>query len=124
LAAGVIGGKLYAIVGRVDGSHAKHLTVNEEYDPALNRWRKRTPMPTRRSGIAAAALGGKIYVFGGEANWRTLNLTEIYGPGSDAWSKEAVMPTARHGFGVAILGQEIYVVSGGPKAGANILIGQ
>ena len=77
LAAGVIGGRLYAIGGRVDGSHAKHLTVNEEYDPALTHWRRRTPMPTRRSGIAAASLGGKIFVFGGEANWKTLNLTAV-----------------------------------------------
>ena len=76
-------------------------------------------MPTRRSGIAAASLGGKIFVFGGEANWRTLNQTEIYDPGSDSWSTGAVMPTARHGFGVAISGQEIYVISGGPKAGAT-----
>jgi hypothetical protein len=66
-------------------------------------------------------LGGKIFVFGGEANWRTLNLMEIYHPGRDAWSVAARMPTARHGFGVAILGGEIYVVSGGPKAGVTYL---
>jgi N-acetylneuraminic acid mutarotase len=80
LAIGVVGGKLYAIGGRVDGSYAKNLAHNEEYDPKTGRWRARGPIPTARSGIAAAVLKERIFVFGGESPAGTFNQTESYDP--------------------------------------------
>jgi Kelch motif len=67
LAAAVIDGRLYAIGGRIDGNYSRNLSTNESYDPATDRWEQRAPMPTARSGIAAAVLHGRIFVFGGEA---------------------------------------------------------
>jgi N-acetylneuraminic acid mutarotase len=72
-----------------------------------------------RSGIAAAALGGKFFVFGGESNSGTHNQTESYDPANNSWKSWALMPTARHGLGAAIVGNSIYVISGGPKPGAT-----
>ena len=72
-----------------------------------------------RSGIAAAALGGKIFVFGGESNAGTHNQTESFDPANNSWRSWAPMPTARHGLGAAIIGPSIYVISGGPKPGAT-----
>jgi N-acetylneuraminic acid mutarotase len=46
LAAAVVGNRIYVIGGRVDGSYAHNLDVNEAYDPATNRWQARAPMPT------------------------------------------------------------------------------
>jgi N-acetylneuraminic acid mutarotase len=83
------------------------------------KWRERAPMPTARSGIAAAVLGGKIFVFGGEAPSGTFDQTESYDPGSDAWKAWSPMPTARHGLGAATLGQSIYVISGGSHSSLN-----
>jgi N-acetylneuraminic acid mutarotase len=118
-AIGVLNGKLYAIGGRINGRHDKSITANEEYDPATDRWRALAPLPTVRSGIVAASLNGKVFVFGGESNSGTHNQTESYDPVSNRWQSWAPMPTARHGLGAAVLGQSIYVISGGPKPGAT-----
>ena len=72
-----------------------------------------------RSGIAAAAFEGKVFVFGGEFDRRTQNVVESYNPSDNSWQRWAPMPTARHGLGVAVLGSSIYVISGGPRAGAT-----
>ena len=118
-AIGVLNGKLYAIGGRINGRHDKSITANEEYDPSTDRWRARDPLPTVRSGIVAASLDGKVFVFGGESNFGTHNQTESYDPASNRWQSWAPMPIARHGLGAAVLGQSIYVISGGPKPGAT-----
>jgi N-acetylneuraminic acid mutarotase len=115
----VIGGKLYAVGGRLDGNYGRNLAFNEEYDPATDRWRSLTPMPTPRSGIAAAVLGGRVFVFGGESTSGTFNQTESYDPAKDAWTTWTPMPTARHGLGAAVVGQSIYVISGGPTPGGS-----
>src|SRR5438105_330705 len=44
--------------------HVSLATV-EEYDPAANTWRTRTPMPTPRNHATAGAVNGKVYVIGG-----------------------------------------------------------
>ena len=119
LAVGVVNDKLYTIGGRVDGSYARNLQVNEEYNSTSDAWRSSARMPTARSGIAAAVLGGRIFVFGGEAPSGTFNQTESYSPASDTWTTWNPMPTARHGLGAAALGQSIYVVSGGPSPGGS-----
>ena len=69
-------GRLYAIGGRVDGSYDRNLNVNEVYDPGTDRWRRVAPLPTARSGIAAAVLGGRILVVGGEAPGGTFHQVE------------------------------------------------
>jgi N-acetylneuraminic acid mutarotase len=93
------------------------LSSNEAYDPATNRWEQRTPMPTARSGIAAAVLEGRMFVFGGEAPAGTFNQVQAYDGKSNGWSNHARMPTARHGLGAAAVAGRIYVVSGGPTPG-------
>ncbi len=120
-AIGVVVGisKLYAIAGRINGNHDRSIGDNEEYDPASERWRARAPIPTVRSGIAAATLGGRIFVFGGEYGRRTHNNVESYDPTTNKWQRWAPMPTARHGLGAAVIGNSIYVISGGPQPGAT-----
>lgn len=76
-------------------------------------------MPTARGGIAAVALGGQLFVFGGEESARTLAQTEAYDPATDGWTTLASMPTARHGLGAAAIGGKIYVIGGGVKPGAS-----
>src|SRR6185369_15433556 len=99
------------------------LDTTEIYDPATDSWSDGAPLPTGRSGIAAAISGGKIVVFGGEvggANGHTFNNAEAYDATSNSWTAEAPMPTARHGLGVAAVGQDIYVISGGPQPGLRV----
>jgi N-acetylneuraminic acid mutarotase len=76
-------------------------------------------LPTARSGIAAAVLEGRMFVFGGEAPAGTFNQREAYDARNNGWSTHARMPTARHGLGAAVVAGRIYVISGGPTPGAS-----
>ena len=72
-----------------------------------------------RSGIAAAALGETIFVFGGEAPEGTFDQVEAYQPRQDRWTRFAAMPSARHGLGAVALGGRIYVIAGGTTPGGS-----
>src|ERR687892_77747 len=78
----VVDGKIFVIGGRISGS-LENIAVNEAYDPEQDTWiTNLEPMPSERSGIAAAATsasassplnGSSIYVFGGEETSKTFN---------------------------------------------------
>ena len=74
---------------------------------------------TARSGIAAVVLGGRIFVFGGEATSGTFNQVESYDPKTGNWTAHARMPSARHGLGAAVVDGRIYVISGGRTPGGS-----
>ncbi|MCS6769627.1 MAG: galactose oxidase, partial [Candidatus Caldarchaeum sp.] len=121
LASGAVDGKIYVVGGRVvSGNTMTNLDVVEEYDVEANIWRVRRPMPTARSGIAAAVVDGWVYVCGGESMVKTFSEVEAYNPASDRWVKAADLPTARHGLGVAAVGRRIYTVAGGPSPGLTV----
>ncbi len=119
MAAAALGGRIYAIGGRIGGSFARNVAVNEAYDPATDSWRARAPMPTPRSGIAAAVLADEILVFGGESTSGTFEEAEGYDPAADRWTEYPPMPTARHGLGAAAVAGRVYVISGGPRPGGS-----
>lgn len=76
-------------------------------------WETAKPMPTPRSGIGGAAIGGKIYVVGGlDGYGRTLRTLEIYDIDKDEWSVGPMMPQAVHHGAVATDGQKLYVMGG------------
>ena len=125
----VVDGKLYVIGGRVAGiSPIVNVNINEMYDPQQNTWISFEQMPSKRSGIAAAAVssanGNDIYVFGGEEPSQTLNNNEKYNIKSNKWSSEPPMPTTRHGLAaVSVVDDEdnkIYVIGGGPQPGLSV----
>jgi N-acetylneuraminic acid mutarotase len=116
LAVAVLGGRLYVVGGRVRGKRTNPLSVNEEYDPGGNAWRNRPPpIPSYRGGIAAAALGGKIFVFGGEGIVGTLRRVDAFHLKERFWSTRAPMPTGRHGLAAVAAGGKIFVISGGTE---------
>ncbi len=111
---------LYAIGGRRNVDFARNVDANEQYDPTSKAWAVRAPLPMARSGIAAAALGGRIYVFGGEASSGTFDENDAYDRHTDTWQTLEPMPTARHGLGAAVVGDTIYVIGGGPTPGLSV----
>jgi N-acetylneuraminic acid mutarotase len=122
-ASAVVNGKLYVIGGRVEGiSPTVNVNVNEVYDPGKNTWSSLTPMPSKRSGIAAASNFdmSSIYVFGGEEPSKTFNNNERYDIRSNKWFVETPMPSARHGLGAASVDDRIYVLGGGPQPGLSV----
>jgi len=81
-------------------------------------------MRTGRSGIAGAALGGCLYVFGGEGNrlhaQGVFPQVERYDPATDRWTAIVPMSLPRHGIGAATLGQRIHIPAGGPVQGFGV----
>jgi hypothetical protein len=88
----------------------------EVYDPKLDRWDTRSPMPPARGGLAATSLNGKLYVFGGE-QWvpeqKVFAESWVYHPETDVWEALPPLPTPRHGLGASAVGNRIFVFGGG-----------
>jgi N-acetylneuraminic acid mutarotase len=132
----VVDGKIFVIGGRISGS-LENISVNEAYDPEQDTWiTNLEAMPSKRSGIAAAAAAdaaaatadnassinaSNIYVFGGEEPFRTFNNNEKYDATTNKWTSEPPMPTARHGLvAVYMEDDKIYVIGGGPQPGLSV----
>ena len=80
---------------------------------AFGDWEEAAPLSTGpRSGHGVAAVGRKIYVFGGLDDTGILSSVLEYDPASDSWERKADMPFARGAMGSAVLGGKIYVVGG------------
>jgi hypothetical protein len=117
--AGMVSGKIYVIGGRntFDG--------NEEYDPLMDTWTAKAPMPTGRAGHALAVVDNIIYVIGGRDGGAPLsgsvtNVVEAYDPATDSWfTGLAPMPTPRSDMTAAVVNGKIYVIGGWD--GTNIL---
>jgi N-acetylneuraminic acid mutarotase len=128
--AAAVNGKLYVIGGAGpfpwDTNQSIHparphrsLGTVEEYDPASNTWRERSPMPTPRNHAAIGAVKGKIYVIGGRlaaafitAFPGNVDLVQEYDPATDRWTPKTPMPTARSAGASAVLNDKIYVAGG------------
>jgi N-acetylneuraminic acid mutarotase len=92
-AGGVINGKFY-VAGGLGRDHSWSRQLHE-FDPATRKWTTKAPMPTARSGIAAAVLGNKLYVIGGAEPGGVVNTVQAYDPVKNIWITKASMPTAR-----------------------------
>lgn len=76
-------------------------------------WSSLGNMPTPRTEVASAALGGKIYIIGGfDSSGRILATVEVYDPASDAWEQAPDLPEARHHAAAVFLKGKLYVIGG------------
>jgi peroxiredoxin/N-acetylneuraminic acid mutarotase len=115
-----VDGKLYVIGGWGEG---KARGANYEYDPATDKWTKKTSMPRPAHHAALATYNGKIYVCGGFAApeqtqvptggaWQPIDDMWEYDPAADSWKTLAPLPGKR-GAAVAVeAGGKIYVIGG------------
>lgn len=117
--AAAVGGKIYAIDGRIGLPFVTKSDVTdlvEEYDPKSDSWTYKGRSPTPRGGVSGSAYGGKIYVTGGEyqdpAGKRTFWAFEAYDPATDTWQTLPHMQIARHGFVAGFIGNEFHVAGG------------
>lgn len=122
-----VGGKLYAIGGRIGHAYVSGWSVpvaaNEEYDPATDRWLPRSPLPSPRSALAAAVVNEKIHILGGE-EWRGYasivhRTHEVYDPKTNRWQASVPLRTPRHGFVAAAAGNRIFAISGANVSGGS-----
>jgi len=87
----------------------------EQYDPGLNSWSSKRPIPTPRWKLASGAVNGIIYAIGGGSTGNQCGATgtvEAYDPLTDSWSAKGSMPTPRWGAASAAINNLIYVVGG------------
>ncbi|MGH7378434.1 MAG: Kelch repeat-containing protein, partial [Candidatus Methylomirabilales bacterium] len=78
--------------------------------PLTGRWERRAPMRTARSEVAAAALGGRLYVVGGFGSGGAV--VDEYDPPADAWRERAALPAPVHHPAAASLDGVLYVIGG------------
>jgi N-acetylneuraminic acid mutarotase len=128
--AAAVGGKVYVIGGASTHPGSAETNVHparphraldtvEEYDPAANSWRGRSPMPTARNHAGVGVVGGKIYVIGGRLGAAFISVAsntdvvEEYDPATDQWGTvRARMPTARSAVAYGVYGGRVYVAGG------------
>ncbi len=127
-AGAVLGGELYVVSGRTVANG--NTPVCHAYDPKADTWREIASLPRPsdpkaprgQGGLAAAALNGSIYAFGGEWFGETSGVyadTFVYRPEKEMWFPDAVMSRPRHGLGAVALGDAIYAVGGATGPSAN-----
>jgi N-acetylneuraminic acid mutarotase len=97
-------------------------------DADRGAWRTAASAPTKRTEVAAAMLGNKIYVVGGFEkpslnNVVNLSITPVleeYDPSTDRWTNKAPMPVGLHHVGIAVTGGRMYVVGGYKQSGLSV----
>ncbi|MCP3959022.1 MAG: hypothetical protein GY719_14315 [bacterium] len=83
------------------------------YDSHSHELSECRAMPEPRRCFALAAVGGKIFLFGGlDHQDRKIATTLEYDPASDEWRAAADMPTPRSEVAVAVKGGRIHVLGG------------
>ena len=137
LGVAVVNGRIYAIggdegpeIGNVmTGTSMTYRVVNvtEEYDPNLDKWVSKAPMPTARALFGTAVYQNKIYCIGGYSgatifvgpeswNYKTeyydIGANEVYDPSTDTWATKAQLPTPRYSAATNIVNGKIYVIGG------------
>jgi hypothetical protein len=129
LGVAVVGNAIYAIGGRTftggpcSGFGAGVLATVERYDIATDSWTTVAPLLSPRQDLAAATVGGKIYVFGGcDAAPTILGDVDVYDPTTDTWSASpADLPTPRASmYAAATKGGTVYVIGGWDGIGAGL----
>ncbi|KAK4095849.1 galactose oxidase [Parathielavia hyrcaniae] len=83
---------------------------------------KKGRMPTARGGVCAAAVGGKVYVLGGEGNPvegsdGVFDQVEVYDTKRDRWERLDEMKVSRHGTSAVAVKGGVYIPGGGTRIG-------
>ncbi len=127
-ASAVIDGRIYVVGGRQYLGQPDGTAVNvnvaslEAFDPETGLWSVKAPMPQAAGGLAAAAVGGKLYVVGGEQWSPTRKVFAegwVYDPATDEWDAMPDLNVPRHGLAAAAIEGRIYVFGGATKTGAG-----
>lgn len=122
----VVGHKFYVLGGRDTATtNVKDTLFVLDLEDLGAGWKtSQSSLPTARGGLATAAVGGKIYTFGGEGNQEAgskgiFKESEVYDAASDSWARLGPMSKPRHGTFAAAVGGKIYLPGGGTTNGLN-----
>jgi hypothetical protein len=108
----LVGDRIW-IGGGMTGERGNKVGSTEWYDPKTDKWSLGSPLPTARSSLGAALLGGVIYAMGGATLDRPyLDTVEAYDVASDTWTTLDPMPTARYEIGAVAFDGKIWAIGG------------
>jgi N-acetylneuraminic acid mutarotase len=94
--------------GAVSAAHAGWAA-----EPTAGRWSQAPALPTARTEVAAALLGGRVYVAGGfTGDGRASALVEVFDLAAGTWQRSAPLPAPRHHVGLVALGERLYLIGG------------
>jgi non-specific serine/threonine protein kinase len=98
----------------------------DAYDPARNRWRRLPDLPVGVHHPMAAALNGRLYVFGGYSGGfgePTSGAYVLASRTSRRWQRLPALPEPRAAAGAAVVGNRIVVAGGiGPNGLAQVAL--
>lgn len=91
-------------------------------------WRTAASAPIKRTEVAAATAGGKIYVVGGfeepslgnVLHFAITTAVEEYDPATDRWAARAPLPVGLHHVGIGVASGRLYVVGGYKQSGLSV----
>jgi N-acetylneuraminic acid mutarotase len=89
----------------------------EEYDPSVDRWTSKQPMPVGLHHMGIGVAGGRIYVIGGYRHsglsvWQPVATVYAYDPATDTWTERAPMPSPRGALSVTEHEGRLYAIGG------------
>jgi N-acetylneuraminic acid mutarotase len=129
LGVSAVNGKIYAIGGTPSSDigsastgatlTAEELNTTEMYDPSLNSWTLRSPMPTARVYFGTAAYQNMIFCIGGyvgstDYQYHDVGANEAYNTVTDSWVTKESLPTPRFAAATNMVDGRIYVMGGRP----------
>ena len=109
-------GEIWMIGGRSPETNSVSI-----YDPVSRRWRAGPPMVNIRGGFAAAVVGHRIVVAGGEVFSNGTRLeprTEVFTAGDNVWRLAPNLPVPVHGVAAGSAQGRYFLVSGSTVAGS------
>lgn len=116
---------LHAVGGAIGDTFESKKSIDWHlvYDPRIDQWSTRAPMPTGRDHTGTLAVSGLIHVIGGRVDsfHTNSNLHHTYDGKEDRWRPRAPLPTARSGHGAVLYRGQIFIMGG---EGTNRVYGQ
>lgn len=122
------GGKLYFVGGRIGGTPGDFFSATvpevDVYDPGSGTWSTLNEhLPTPRAGVAAARLGPRVVVTGGESgNPSAHDEVEAFHIHDGVWESLPSLIQGRHGTGLVSVGDTLYTVAGAGNQGGSPLL--
>jgi N-acetylneuraminic acid mutarotase len=105
------------VIGGYEGA-ANPMCDLWEYDPVLEAWTEKTPLPVTASrfNATAFAVNGGIFVFGGSDGKAPLNDLWRYDTATNLWSQKTSIPGVERERSISfVIGSEAYIIGGVPS---------
>ncbi|MDH4086573.1 MAG: hypothetical protein OEV27_02000 [Nitrospira sp.] len=122
VAAAALDGKIYVVGGFEKPSLGNMMNFAitpsvEMYDPPIDRWIAKAPLPVGLHHVGIGVVGGRLYVIGGYTQsafsvWNPVATVYVYDPAQDSWTERAPMPTARGALSVTEHEGKLYAIGG------------